>query len=131
MQAETAAGTFGYGSVRRGLSRRDEAASMDGANQLRIFTRIVLPLSRPIIGIVAIFAMTAAYSDFLLPYCVLQSAQLQTVVVGIYNISNINPPLQLPEFLLLILLSIIPQIVIFLVFQRLIMNAGAGKGSKE
>ncbi|MBQ2494247.1 MAG: carbohydrate ABC transporter permease, partial [Bacilli bacterium] len=108
-----------------------EAASMDGANQLRIFTRIVLPLSRPIIGIVAIFAMTAAYSDFLLPYCVLQSAQLQTVVVGIYNISNINPPLQLPEFLLLILLSIIPQIVIFLVFQRLIMNAGAGKGSKE
>ena len=108
-----------------------EAASMDGANQLRIFTRIVLPLSRPIIGIVAIFAMTAAYSDFLLPYCVLQSAELQTVVVGIYNISNINPPLQLPEFLLLILLSIIPQIVIFLVFQRLIMNAGAGKGSKE
>lgn len=108
-----------------------EAASMDGANQLRIFTRVVLPLSRPIIGIVAIFAMTASYSDFLLPYCVLQSAKLQTVVVGIYNISNINPPLQLPEFLLLILLSIIPQIIIFLIFQRQIMNAGAGKGSKE
>lgn len=108
-----------------------EAASMDGANQLHIFTRVVLPLSRPIIGIVAIFAMTASYSDFLLPYCVLQDAKLQTVVVGIYNISNINPPLQVPDFLLLILLSIIPQIVIFLIFQRQIMNAGAGKGSKE
>ena len=108
-----------------------EAASMDGANQLHIFTRVVLPLSRPIIGIVAIFAMTASYSDFLLPYCVLQSAKLQTVVVGIYNISNINPPLQVPDFLLLILLSIIPQIIIFLIFQRQIMNAGAGKGSKE
>ena len=108
-----------------------EAASMDGANQLHVFTRVVLPLSRPIIGIVAIFSMTAAYSDFLLPYCVLQEAKLQTVVVGIYNISNINPPLQMPDFLLLILLSIIPQIVIFLIFQRQIMNAGAGKGSKE
>lgn len=108
-----------------------EAASMDGASQLRVFTRVVLPLSRPIIGIVAIFAMTASYSDFLLPYCVLQSSNLQTVVVGIYNISNINPPLQMPDFLLLILLSVIPQIVIFLIFQRQIMNVGAGKGSKE
>lgn len=108
-----------------------EASAMDGANQLQIFVRVVLPLSRPIIGIVAIFAMTASYSDFLLPYCVLQSSELQTVVVGIYNISNINPPLQVPDFLLLILLSIIPQIIIFLIFQRQIMNVGAGKGSKE
>ena len=108
-----------------------EASSMDGANQLQIFFRVVLPLSKPIIGIVAIFAMTASYSDFLLPYCLLQSSELQTVVVGIYNISNINPPLQLPDFLLLIMLSIIPQIIIFLVFQRQIMNVGAGKGSKE
>ena len=108
-----------------------EAASMDGANQVQVFLRVVLPLSRPIIGIVAIFAMTASYSDFLLPYCVLQQQELQTIVVGIYNISNTNPPLQTPDFLLLILLSVIPQIIIFLIFQRQIMNAGAGKGSKE
>lgn len=108
-----------------------EAAEMDGASQWQIFTRVILPLSRPIIGIVAIFSMTASYSDFLLPYCVLQSEKHQTIVVGIYNISNINPPLQTPDFLLLILLSIIPQIIIFLIFQRQIMNAGAGKGSKE
>ena len=108
-----------------------EASAMDGANQLQIFVKVVLPLSRPIIGIVAIFAMTASYSDFLLPYCILQSSELQTVVVGIYNISSINPPLQVPDFLLLILLSIIPQIIIFLIFQRQIMNVGASKGSKE
>ncbi len=108
-----------------------EASKMDGANQFDVFVRVILPLSRPIIGIVAIFAMTASYSDFLLPYCVLQSNNLQTVVVGIYNISNVNPPLQTPDFLLLILLSIIPQIIIFLIFQRQIMNVGAGKGSKE
>lgn len=108
-----------------------EAARMDGADQLQIFTRVVLPLSRPIIGIVAIFAMTASYSDFLLPYCVLQNQEYQTIVVGIYNISNTNPPLQLPDFLLLILLSVIPQIIIFLIFQRQIMNVGASKGSKE
>ena len=50
-----------------------EAGSMDGAGHFQIFRRIVLPLSKPIMGIVAIFSMTAAYSDFLLPDLVLQT----------------------------------------------------------
>lgn len=108
-----------------------EAGEMDGASRVQVFTRVVLPLSRPIIGIVAIFAMTAAYSDFLLPYLCLNDSSLQTVMVGVYNLANTNGILDQSEFLLLLVMSIVPQIIIFLIFQRQIMDAGSTKGSKE
>lgn len=108
-----------------------EAGGMDGADRFQVFVRIVLPLSKPIIGIVAIFAMTASYSDFLLPYLVLQNDKLKTLMVGIYNIGSAGDILKSEEFLMLLLLSIIPQVIIFLIFQRQIMNVGANKGSKE
>ena len=47
-----------------------EAARIDGLNDFKIFFKVVLPISKSIIGVVAIFTMTAAYSDFLLPYLV-------------------------------------------------------------
>lgn len=108
-----------------------EAANMDGADRFQIFIRIILPLSKPIIGIVAIFAMTASYSDFLLPYLVLQNNKLKTLMVGIYDIGNAGDILKPEEFLMLLVLSIIPQVIIFLIFQRQIMGVGANKGSKE
>lgn len=108
-----------------------EAGSMDGADQLQIFRRVVLPLSKPMIGIVAIFSMTASYSDFLLPYLVLQSNKLKTLMVGIYNIGSAGDILKPEDFLMLLVFSIIPQLIIFLIFQRQIMGAGANKGSKE
>ncbi len=108
-----------------------EAANMDGADSFQIFIRIILPLSKPIIGIVAIFAMTASYSDFLLPYLVLQNNKLKTLMVGIYDIGNAGDILKPEEFLMLLVLSIIPQVIIFLIFQRQIMGVGANKGSKE
>lgn len=108
-----------------------EAGSMDGASQFQIFRRVVLPLSRPIIGIVAIFAMTASYSDFLLPYLVLQNDKLKTLMIGIYDIGSAGDILKPEDFLMLLVFSIIPQIIVFLIFQRQIMSAGASKGSKE
>ena len=107
-----------------------EAGSMDGADRLQVFFRIVLPLSRPILGIVAIFAMTASYSDFLLPYLVLQNDKLKPLMVGIYNLGN-TTTFKPEDFLMVLVFSTIPQIILFLIFQRQIMNAGASKGSKE
>lgn len=110
-----------------------EAAKIDGANELSIFFRIAMPLSRPIIGIVAVFAMTASYSDFLFPYLVLSDDRYKTLVVGIYNFGS-NPSaysLMSSDFLMLLVMSIVPQILIFLIFQRQIMNANVNSGSKE
>lgn len=107
-----------------------EAARIDGLNEFQIFIHVILPLARPIIGVVAIFAMTAAYSDFLLPYTVLQDDSLKTVMVAIYSISSTNT-VDEAEFLMLIVISIIPQLILFAIFQKQIMNQSVNSGMKD
>ncbi len=110
-----------------------EASRMDGLGSLKIFFKVVLPLARPIIGVVAIFAMTAAYSDYLLPYLVLgQSSDSSswTLMVAIYNFSS-DTEVKANQLLQLLVLSIIPQILIFMIFQKQIMNQGVNTGNKE
>ena len=107
-----------------------EAARVDGLSDFGIFIQIVLPLSKSIIGVVAIFTMTAAYSDFLLPYLILQDENMQTVMVAVYNLSS-TTTLDASEMLMLLVISIIPQIIIFIIFQKQIMNTSANSGMKE
>ena len=108
-----------------------EAARIDGLGNLKIFFKIILPLARPIIGVVAIFAMTAAYSDYLLPYMVIGnlSSENWTLMVAIYNFSS--DPQVMPHLLQLLVLSIIPQMIIFIIFQKQIMNQSVNSGMKE
>ena len=107
-----------------------EAARIDGLGNLRIFFKVIIPQSKSIIGVVAIFAMTAAYSDFLLPYLVLQDESMRTVMVQIYRLSG-TTQVDISEFLMLLVISIIPQIIIFFIFQKQIMGSTASSGIKE
>lgn len=107
-----------------------EAARVDGMSDFKIFFKIIIPLSKSIIGVVAIFTMTAAYSDFLLPYTILQDETMQTVMVGVYRLSS-TTTLDASELLMLLVISIIPQIIIFVIFQKQIMNNSANSGMKE
>ena len=108
-----------------------EAAEIDGLSNFKIFLKVILPLSKPIIGVVAIFAMTAAYSDYLLPYMVIgnESSANWTLMVAIYNFSSDVEVA--PHLLQLLVLSIIPQILIFVIFQKQIMNTSATSGMKD
>ena len=107
-----------------------EAARMDGLSDFKIFFNVILPLARPIIGVVAIFAMTAAYSDFLLPYSVLQNQELKTVMVALYSLNGTDT-VNAAEFLMLLVISIIPQLVLFIIFQKQIMNQSVNSGMKD
>lgn len=111
-----------------------EAAEMDRCGKFRTFFRVVIPMSRPIIGVVAIFTMTAAWSDFLLPYLVLNDDGMMTVMVKIYNLQATMGTVQGfgPDKLLMILtISILPQIVIFAIFQKQITGSSAAGAVKE
>ena len=107
-----------------------EAARIDGLNDFKIFFKVVLPISKSIIGVVAIFTMTAAYSDFLLPYLVLQDESMHTVMVDIYRLSS-STTIDASEMLMLLVLSIVPQILIFIIFQKQIMGSAQNSGMKE
>src|SRR5580765_1462525 len=61
----------------------DEAATLDGAGHLRIFTLIVLPLIRPTLATVAVFAFMASWNSFLWPLVVMRSPELMTLPLGL------------------------------------------------
>ncbi|MFE6222715.1 carbohydrate ABC transporter permease [Streptomyces sp. NPDC057854] len=104
-----------------------DAASMDGASPLRVLWSIVLPISRPILGVVSIFAVVGVWKDFLWPMLTLPDPSKQTLNVGIYSLSN-----GVPVNVLIAALTIasIPTLLIFLVFQRNIMSGLTAGGLK-
>lgn len=105
-----------------------EAATLDGCGNFQMFYRIVLPLSRSIIMVVAIFALNAAWSDFLLPYLLLSNTPKETVMVRLFEFRTTNAPDT--QVLRAVAFSIIPPIVLFAVFQKQIMQNVVSAGIK-
>ncbi|WP_328913105.1 MULTISPECIES: carbohydrate ABC transporter permease [unclassified Streptomyces] len=104
------------------------AASIDGASPLRTLWSIVLPMSRPILGVVSIFAVVNVWKDFLWPMLVEPDPKNQPINIGINSLSQ-----GVPENVLIAALAIsaLPTLLIFLLFQRNIMSgltAGSLKG---
>jgi multiple sugar transport system permease protein len=107
-----------------------EAAVIDGASPLRTLRKIVLPISRPIIGVVSIFGVVAIWKDFLWPLLVEAgySPSRETLNVGITQAVSTTPQ---NIIIAASAIAAIPTIVFFLIFQRNIMSgltAGALKG---
>ncbi|MCD0442989.1 carbohydrate ABC transporter permease [Glycomyces sp. A-F 0318] len=106
-----------------------EAARVDGAGPYRLFWSIVLPMSRPIIGVVSVFAVIASWKDFLWPMLVLPDPDRQPLSVRLPILQQF---VELDVFLAALAISSLIPIALFLVFQRLFLNGaslgGAVKG---
>jgi len=95
------------------------AATMDGATPLRTLWSIILPMSRPILGVISIFAVTAVWKDFLWPKLVEPSPETRTVSVGIYAFAGGTP---MNVVVAAAVIAAVPTVIFFLVFQRNIMS---------
>ena len=107
-----------------------DAAQIDGASRLAILWRIVLPISRPIIGVVSIFGLVAVWKDFLWPLLVEYgySPTRETLNVGIWQASNTTPQ---NLIIAASAMAAVPTIAFFLIFQRNIvagLTAGGIRG---
>jgi multiple sugar transport system permease protein len=107
-----------------------DAASIDGAGKLRQLWSIILPLSRPVLGVVSIFIIIALWKDFLWPLLVLPDPESQTLSVALARLANTSqvPP---TDFMAGLAIASVPMIVVFLIFQRSIiggLSAGSMKG---
>lgn len=107
-----------------------DAAQVDGASSFTILRKIVLPISRPIIGVVSIFSLVAVWKDFLWPLLVEfgYSPTRETLNVGIWQGVVGTPPNLL---IAASAIAAVPTIVFFLFFQRNIMaglTAGGIRG---
>ena len=101
-----------------------EAARIDGCGPVRLFVSIVLPMSRPILGVVSIFAVLASWKDYLWPLLVLGDTSRQPLSV---RLPAIAAQTDLGVFLAAMLVACIVPIVGFLIFQRSFLR-GTGLG---
>ncbi len=101
-----------------------DAARLDGANGWQLFSRVILPLSRPALAVVTIFTVVASWKDFLWPLLVLSNPDLQPLSVAIFHEAGINSNYPLPFNYLMagLVLASIPPILLFLLFQRQIIR---------
>ena len=102
-----------------------EAAKIDGAGPVRLFFSIVLPLSKPILGVVSVFAILAEWKNFLWPFLVLtNSPDRQPLSV---RLPAIQPQTQIGVLLASMLIASLVPLIGFLVFQRTFLR-GTGLG---
>jgi multiple sugar transport system permease protein len=107
-----------------------EAAQIDGCNDFRMFIKIVLPLSTPALGALAIFSFIAGWNDFLWQYVMLTSKTLRTMPIAIASLSQ-EKIAYIGYQMAGAALCAIPMIIIFLAFQKYFIKGitvGAVKG---
>lgn len=107
-----------------------EAARLDGANAWQLFMRIIIPLSRSALAVVTIFTVVASWKDFLWPLLVLSDNNLQPLMVALYHESQPNAGLPFNFLIAGLVLSSVPPILLFLLFQRQIIRGISLTGLK-
>ncbi|MDX6422975.1 MAG: multiple sugar transport system permease protein [Gaiellaceae bacterium] len=101
-----------------------EAARIDGAGAFRLFVHIVLPMSRPILAVVSVFAVLASWKDFLWPLLVLTNPDRQPLSV---RLPTIQSQTELGIFMAAMFIACLVPIIGFLIFQRSFLR-GSGMG---
>lgn len=104
-----------------------EAALIDGAGHLRFLFRILVPLSKPAIGTLAVYVFIATYNQYFWPLLVTRTPQMQTLQIGVSQLQSVdiaNPNIVLAG----VVLAVLPTLLLIYAFQRNIvrgLTAGA------
>jgi multiple sugar transport system permease protein len=106
-----------------------EAARVDGAGEWRIFLRIVLPMSGPILAVQVVLTFIAGWNSFLWPLIIANDQKLYTLSVGLSLLNQqiaTNPSLQMAASTLMV----VPILIVFVIFQRYVVQGFALSGLK-
>jgi multiple sugar transport system permease protein len=104
-----------------------ESADMEGARETTKLFRITLPLSKPVLAVIALTSFMAAYSSFMFAFLVAQDERMWTLMVWIYQLTNRAPKSVLMAALTL---AAIPTLLVFLAAQRVILRGIILPGEK-
>lgn len=107
----------------------EDAARMDGANSLTIYFRIVLPLARPALATVAIFAFVYHWNDLITPLIYLTDERLFTVALGLSRFRN-SYRMEMSHMMAAATFALVPVLIIYFFTQRLFIQGIVLSGSK-
>ena len=117
------------------------AARIDGCSEWQVFSRVALPLAKPVVGLVAFFSFVGNWNNFFLPYLVLPSSKQFPIQVGLNQLLSSTPSfnpvagkgldITSPELALAILIAILPVLVLFLFSQRALVSGMLAGSTKE
>jgi multiple sugar transport system permease protein len=117
------------------------AARIDGCSDLQVFTRIALPLARPVVALVGFFSFVQSWNNFFLPFVMLPSSDGYPIQVGLTALLASTPAfnpssagiqsVQLPTLALATVISVLPVLVVFLFAQRFLIGGLTAGGTKE
>ncbi|MCZ9880966.1 carbohydrate ABC transporter permease [Arthrobacter sp. B2a2-09] len=110
-----------------------EAARLDGCSEFRAFISVVLPIAKPLIGLLAFFSFVANWNNYFLPYVMLSDQDAYNLPVGLGALMAGSPalhperggsflPITRPEVALAGLIVVIPIALLFLIFQRYLVR---------
>jgi alpha-1,4-digalacturonate transport system permease protein len=106
-----------------------DAARIDGASEWRIYTQVILPLSRPALAVLTIFSVMWRWNDFLWPLIVLSRSELFTLQVGLQSFQG-QLNVQWNLILAMTVITLLPITIVFAFLQRSITTGIATTGMK-
>lgn len=106
-----------------------EAARIDGAGQLRIFLQVVLPLCKPLVAVLTLLTLMSSWNEFAWPLIALKENELFTLPIGLLYLKNQTSP-DYNSIMALALISVLPIVLLFLIFQRYFVQGFARSGIK-
>ena len=107
-----------------------EAARIDGASELQIFLRVMLPLAKPVVSVLCIFSFMLRWNDYLWPKLVINNKRNYTLQLALANFSG-EYSVDWNSLLAMSVISMIPVLIVFVTLQKYIiggMTAGGVKG---
>jgi len=118
-----------------------DAARIDGAGELRVFTKIAMPLATPVIALVGFFNFVGNWNNYFLPFITQPGSRKMPVQVGLTellsNTPTFNPTniasltISLPQLALATLISVAPVLIVFLFSQRFLVTGLTAGATKE
>jgi alpha-1,4-digalacturonate transport system permease protein len=107
-----------------------ESARIDGASEWRIFTSVMLPIGKPVMAVLTIISFMWRWNDYLWPKIIINNKQKFTIQLALANFSG-EYSVDWNSLLAMSVVSMLPVIIVFLIFQKHIvggMTTGAVKG---
>ncbi len=106
-----------------------DAARIDGCGNIQVFFRIIIPLSTPILAVIAISSVRSSWSNFMWPYLLLGNTPKEPLAVLVYQLSN-DTILTANENLMLMVLVAVPMMIFYSIFSKKIMGGFNMSGVK-